>query len=74
MSIKTTARNQIWVLQKRIGKQWCMIRDAYFPKRSQAREASRELNNVAGVTGRGPNRRYRVVVMRPVQNVSDTGQ
>lgn len=72
--IKTSKRNQIFIVQKRVGKNWCMITDAIFRKRSHARECSNELNAVAKVTGRGPNRRYRVMAMRPVQSVSDTGQ
>lgn len=69
--IKTTKRNQIYIVQKRVGKGWQMITDALFRKRSHARDCSRELNNVAKVTGRGPNRRYRVAIMRVV---SDTDQ
>lgn len=64
--IKTTKRNQIFIVQKRVGKTWQMITDAIFRRRSHARECSRELNNIAGITGRGPNRRYRVAIMRVV--------
>lgn len=71
MAIKTSKRNQIFTVQKKIRGQWCIIQGAYFPKRSQARECSRDLNNIAKVTGRGPNRRYRVAAMRVV---ADSGQ
>lgn len=60
MTIKTTRRNHLFIVQKRVGKNWQMITDAVFKMRSHARECSNELNNIAKVTGRGPNRRYRV--------------
>lgn len=65
--IKTTKRNQIFIVQKRVGKTWQMITDALFRKRSHARECSNELNSIAKVTGRGPNRRYRVAIMKVIQ-------
>jgi len=58
--VKTTKRNYIFTIQKRIGNDWHMVRECIFTKRKFARECSNELNNVAKVTGRGPNRRYRV--------------
>lgn len=64
--IKTTKRNYLFVIQKRVGREWQMITDAIFRKRCHARECSNELNNISKVTGRGPNRRYRVMMMRPL--------
>ena len=60
MSVKTTKRNYLFTIQKRVGKNWERITDAVFTKRATARQCSNELNTVASVTGRGPNRRYRV--------------
>ena len=60
MTIKTTKRNYLFIVQKRIGNRWCRIAETIFEKRKDARACSVELNNVAGITGRGPNRRYRV--------------
>lgn len=45
MNIKTTRRNYLFVIQKRIGKEWERITDAVFTKRSVARECVRELRN-----------------------------
>ena len=64
MNIKTTKRNYLFVIQKRVGRNWQRITDAVFQKRASARECSNELNNLSKVTGRGPNRRYRVAVMK----------
>lgn len=44
--IKTTKRNYLFTVQKRIGKGWQRITDAVFSKRSAARECVRELRNV----------------------------
>ena len=60
MTIKTTRRNYVFTVQKRVAGSWERVSDALFQKRSSARECASELNNVAGITGRGPNRRYRV--------------
>ena len=46
--VKTTKRNYLFAIQKRIGKNWQRITDAVFTKRSNAREAARELRNVTG--------------------------
>jgi len=61
--IKTTKRNYLFTVQKRVGKNWQRITDAVFTKRANARECSNQLNSLAKVTGRGPNRRYRVSKM-----------
>lgn len=53
--IRTSRRNHVFIVQKRVGKEWERITDAIFDKRSNARECSRELNALS----RG--RRYRVV-------------
>lgn len=66
MSIKTTKRNYLFVVQKKVAGQWQMITDAIFTRRSTARAASNELNNLVPRVGRGPNRRYRVTMMRPL--------
>lgn len=66
MSIKTTKRNYLFVVQKKVAGQWQMITDAIFTRRSTARAASNELNNLIPRVGRGPNRRYRVTMMRPL--------
>lgn len=58
--IKTTRRNYLFTVQKRVGKGWERVTDAVFTKRATARQCSNELNNVASNTGRGPNRLYRV--------------
>ena len=60
MTIKTTRRNYVFTVQKRVGKDWERVSDAIFQTRKSARECSINLNSVAGITGRGPNRRYRV--------------
>jgi len=44
--VKTTKRNYIFTVQKRIGKNWRRITDAIFTKRANARECVRELRNV----------------------------
>lgn len=44
--IKTTKRNYLFTVQKRIGKNWQRITDAVFSKRAAARECVRELRNV----------------------------
>lgn len=66
MSIKTTKKNHIFIIQKKVGSTWRTVTESFFTKRKFARECSNTLNNVAGVTGRGPNRRYRVAIMRVV--------
>jgi len=48
MGIKTTRRNYLFTVQKRIGANWQRITDAIFSKRSAARECVRELRNVTG--------------------------
>jgi len=48
MAIKTTKRNYLWTLQKRIGKNWRMIAETVFSKRSVARECAKELRNIGG--------------------------
>jgi len=58
--IKTTKRNYLFTVQKRVGQDWERVTDAVFVKRASARECANNLNAVAGITGRGPNRRYRV--------------
>lgn len=58
--VKTTKRNYLFIVQKRVAGKWCRIADTIFEHRRDARACSVELNNVAGITGRGPNRRYRV--------------
>ena len=60
MTIKTTRRNYVFTVQKRVGKDWERVSDAIFNHRHNARECSNNLNAVAGSLGRGPNRRYRV--------------
>lgn len=69
--IKTTARNQVWIVQKRVAGKWCMITDALFMKRKFARECSNQLNSLIPNSGRGPNRRYRVTVLRPAEGDSE---
>jgi hypothetical protein len=44
--IKTTKRNYLFTVQKRVGKNWRRITDAVFSKRAAARECVRELRNV----------------------------
>ncbi len=44
--IKTTKRNYLFTVQKRVGANWRRITDAVFSKRSAARECVRELRNV----------------------------
>jgi hypothetical protein len=46
--IKTTKRNYLFTVQKRIGDNWRRITDAVFSKRSNARECAKELRNVTG--------------------------
>ena len=46
--VKTTKRDYIFTVQKRVGKNWRRIADALFQKRSNARECVRELRNVTG--------------------------
>ena len=60
MTIKTTRRNYVFTVQKRVGKDWERVSDAIFNHRHNARECANNLNSVAGITGRGPHRRYRV--------------
>lgn len=72
--LKTTARDSIWTVQKRVGQKWMRITEVFFNHRADARRLSNELNTIAKVTGRGPNRRYRAVAMRIAPPVSDTAQ
>ena len=44
--VKTTKRNYIFTVQKKVGKNWRRITDAIFTKRANARECARELRNV----------------------------
>lgn len=44
--IKTTKRNYLFTVQKRVSGNWQRITDAVFTKRSAARECVRELRNV----------------------------
>jgi hypothetical protein len=44
--VKTTKRNYIFTVQKRVGKNWRRITDAIFTKRANARECVRELRNI----------------------------
>lgn len=46
--IKTTKRNYLFTVQKRVGGNWQRITDAVFSKRSAARECVKELRNVTG--------------------------
>jgi putative component of toxin-antitoxin plasmid stabilization module len=46
--IKTTKRNYLFTVQKRVGSNWQRITDAVFSKRQAARECVRELRNVTG--------------------------
>ena len=45
MSVKTTKRNYLFTVQKRVGTNWRRITDAVFSKRSSARECVKELRN-----------------------------
>lgn len=45
MSVKTTKRNYLFTVQKRVGENWRRITDAVFSKRSSARECAKELRN-----------------------------
>ena len=47
-TIKTTKRNYLFTVQKRVGKNWRRVADAVFSKRSTARETTRELRNTTG--------------------------
>lgn len=44
--VKTTKRDYLFTVQKRIGKNWRRITDAVFTKRSSARECVKELRNI----------------------------
>ncbi len=44
--VKTTKRNYIFTVQKKVGKNWRRITDAIFTKRANTRECARELRNV----------------------------
>jgi len=44
--VKTTKRDYIFTVQKKVGKNWRRITDAIFTKRANARECVRELRNV----------------------------
>jgi len=44
--IKTTKKNHIYIVQKKVGNNWRRINDALFTLRRNARECSRELNNL----------------------------
>lgn len=46
--IKTTKRDYLFTVQKRVGSNWQRITDAVFSKRSNARECVRELRNSTG--------------------------
>lgn len=54
MSIRTSKRNHLYIVQKLVRGQWQRITDASFEKRATARACSRELNNIQP-------KRYRVV-------------
>jgi hypothetical protein len=63
VAVKTSKRNQLWVIQKKTGNRWSMIVDTVFTHRKEARECSNQLNNLRPKAGRGINRRYRVAKM-----------
>jgi hypothetical protein len=61
--VKTTKRNQLFVVQKKVRGAWNLIEGSVFNRRSHARQLSNELNNLVPKAGRGRNRRYRVAKM-----------
>ena len=44
--IRTTKKNHIYIVQKRVAGEWRRIPDALFALRKNDRECSRELNNL----------------------------
>jgi hypothetical protein len=62
-NIKTTKRNQLFIVQKKVRGEWHMIAGTVFTHRKLARECSNQLNNLRPKAGRGINRRYRVAKM-----------
>lgn len=65
--IKTTKRNYLFTVQKRIGGTWQRITDAVFSKRSAARECVRELRNVTS----SDYRVRKMVIASPTPRASD---
>jgi predicted Zn-ribbon and HTH transcriptional regulator len=59
-SIKTTKKNHIYVLMKRVGKVWRRVDMTLFVKRSIARQCVRELNDVQPLKNGKREVRYRV--------------
>ena len=53
-SIRTSKRNHVFIVQKKVSGSWQRITDATFDKRSNARECARQLNEIQP-------KRYRVV-------------
>lgn len=46
--IKTTKRDYLFTVQKRVGSNWRRITDAIFTRRASARECVRELRAISG--------------------------
>lgn len=59
--VKTSKKNCVWSVQKKVRKDWSLIVGTTFHHRKDARALSNELNNLVPKAGRGRNRRYRVV-------------
>ena len=47
MDIKTTRKAHIYILMRRVGKNWVRVADSFFSKRDDARNCVRDLNNIS---------------------------
>ena len=61
--VKTTKRNYLFTVQKRVGANWRRITDAVFTKRLSARECVKELRNVTG----GDYRVRKMIIAAPTR-------
>ena len=72
-SIKTTKKNHIYVLMKRVGKVWRRVDATLFVKRSDARDCVRELNNLQPLKDGKRPLRYKVGRMEIVAPKATSG-
>ena len=73
-SIKTTKKNHIYVLMKRVGKVWRRVDATLFVKRSDARDCVRELNALQPLKGGKRPLRYKVGKMEIVSPRAISGE
>ena len=72
-AIKTTKKNHIYILMKRVGGEWRRVDATLFVKRSDARQCVRELNALQPLRDGKRPVRYRVGKMEIVRPRATSG-